>query len=275
MKERIFGLAGPEGNHGEDAKEYWWYLDSTPTHSYMRWRYHYPQSRFPYGDLVRANGARGRAEPEFELVDTGIFDEDRYWAVTVDYAKAVADRYVRAHHDREPRAPRRPPCTCCRRCGSATPGPGACPAGTTCRRSTATTRAPGRPSTASSAGWCWPARTRREAAGLRQRVQRRAAVGADQPVAVPQGRHQRLHCGRSADGEPGPGRHQGGAALHSGRSGRRHAPDPAAAGPGGRPADEWSPESAARSHAALDLGRGFDRVHRPTASARRTSSSPR
>ncbi len=89
MKERIFGLGGPEGNHGEDAKEYWWYLDSTPTHSYMRWRYHYPQRRFPYGDIVRTNAARGRAEPEFELVDTGIFDEGRYWAVNVDYAKAT------------------------------------------------------------------------------------------------------------------------------------------------------------------------------------------
>jgi hypothetical protein len=88
MKERIFGLGGPEGNHGEDAKEYWWYLDSTPTHSYMKWRYHYPQSRFPYGDLVRANGARDRSEPEFELADTGIFDEDRYWAITADFAKA-------------------------------------------------------------------------------------------------------------------------------------------------------------------------------------------
>jgi hypothetical protein len=90
LKERIFGLAGPEGNHGEDAKEYWWYVDSTPTHSYMSWRYHYPQQRFPYGDLVRLNGARSREEPEYELVDTGIFDEDRYWAVTVDYAKASA-----------------------------------------------------------------------------------------------------------------------------------------------------------------------------------------
>src|SRR5689334_2200738 len=88
LKERIFGLGGPEGNHGEDAKEYWWYVDSTPTHSWMRWRYHYPQSRFPYGDIVRANAGRGRGEPEFELVDTGIFDESRYWAVEVDYAKA-------------------------------------------------------------------------------------------------------------------------------------------------------------------------------------------
>jgi len=89
LKERIFGLAGPEGNHGEDAKEYWWYLDSTPTHSWMTWRYHYPQERFPYAELVRVNAERGKADPEFELVDTGIFNESRYWAITVDYAKAA------------------------------------------------------------------------------------------------------------------------------------------------------------------------------------------
>ena len=88
LKERIFGLAGPEGNHGEDAKEYWWYVDSTPTHSWMRWRYHYPQRAFPYEELVRVNATRGREEPEYELVDTGIFAHDRYWAITVDYAKA-------------------------------------------------------------------------------------------------------------------------------------------------------------------------------------------
>jgi len=87
LKERLFGLANAEGNHGEDAKEYWWYLDSTPTHSFMRWRYHYPQEPFPYRDVVLTNGARGKAEPEYELVDTGVFDENRYWAVTVDYAK--------------------------------------------------------------------------------------------------------------------------------------------------------------------------------------------
>jgi hypothetical protein len=88
LKERIFGLSGPEGNHGEDAKEYWWYLDSTPTHSWMRWRYHYPQDEFPYDELVAENRRRTQADPEYELVDTGIFDEHRYWAVTVDYAKA-------------------------------------------------------------------------------------------------------------------------------------------------------------------------------------------
>ena len=88
LKERIFGLTGPEGNHGEDAKEYWWYLDSTPTHSWMRWRYHYPQAPFPYSDLVAENARRTAQDPEYELVDTGVFADSRYWAVTVDYAKA-------------------------------------------------------------------------------------------------------------------------------------------------------------------------------------------
>lgn len=88
LKERMFGLGGDGGNHGEDVKEYWWYQDSTPTHSWMRWRYHYPQAAYPYDELVSVNGLRGRDETEYELVDTGIFDDDRYWAVTVDYAKA-------------------------------------------------------------------------------------------------------------------------------------------------------------------------------------------
>jgi Glycosyl hydrolase family 63 C-terminal domain len=91
LKERIFGLTGHEGNHGEDAKEYWAYLDSTPTHSWMRWRYLYPQAAFPYTDLVMTNRQRDRSEPEYELVDTGIFDDDRYWEITADYAKAAPD----------------------------------------------------------------------------------------------------------------------------------------------------------------------------------------
>ena len=108
IKERMFGLDGDGGNHGEDVKDYWWYLDSTPTHSWMTWRYHYPQRPFPYGDLVHTNAHRGRHEPEYELADTGVFDDDRYWAVTVDYAKAaptdmcititVANRGDRAGH---------------------------------------------------------------------------------------------------------------------------------------------------------------------------------
>ncbi|HEY1420910.1 MAG TPA: glucosidase [Candidatus Dormibacteraeota bacterium] len=88
LKERIFGLTGKQGNHGEDAKEYWFYLDSTPTHSWMRWRYMYPQGAFPYSRLVDENARRGRSDPELELLDTGIFDGDRYFEITADYAKA-------------------------------------------------------------------------------------------------------------------------------------------------------------------------------------------
>jgi Mannosylglycerate hydrolase MGH1-like glycoside hydrolase domain len=87
VKERIFGLTGNEGNHGEDAKEYWWYLDALPSHAWNRWRYHYPQRAFPYAELVAENRRRGKLEPEFELLDTGVFDDDRYWIVEVDYAK--------------------------------------------------------------------------------------------------------------------------------------------------------------------------------------------
>jgi Mannosylglycerate hydrolase MGH1-like glycoside hydrolase domain len=91
LKERLFGLSGPQGNHGEDVKEYWWYIDSTPTHSWMRWRYMYPQAAFPYEQLVDVNGQRGRDQPEFELLDTGVFDEGRYWEITADFAKAGPD----------------------------------------------------------------------------------------------------------------------------------------------------------------------------------------
>jgi Glycosyl hydrolase family 63 C-terminal domain len=87
LKERLFGLTGHEGNHGEDAKEYWWYTDATPSHSWLRWRYHYPQVAFPYDDLVAENARRGRHEPEYELADTGVFDDNRYWVVEVTYAK--------------------------------------------------------------------------------------------------------------------------------------------------------------------------------------------
>ncbi len=88
LKERLFGLTGPEGNHGEDVKECYYYLDSTPTHSYMRALYKYPQAPFPYEQLVRVNGGRSRQEPEYELIDTGIFDENRYFDVFIVYAKA-------------------------------------------------------------------------------------------------------------------------------------------------------------------------------------------
>jgi hypothetical protein len=88
LKERLFGLTGNEGNHGEDVKEYYFYLDSTPTHSYMKYLYKYPQAEFPYARLVEENRSRGRDKPEFELLDTGVFDEERYFDVFVEYAKA-------------------------------------------------------------------------------------------------------------------------------------------------------------------------------------------
>ena len=88
LKERLFGLTGKEGNHGEDVKEYYFYLDSTPTHSYMKFLYKYPQAEFPYSRLLEENRRRSKADPEFELMDTGVFNEDRYFDVVVEYAKA-------------------------------------------------------------------------------------------------------------------------------------------------------------------------------------------
>ncbi len=88
LKERLFGLTNSQGNHGEDVKEYYFYLDSTPTHSYMKYLYKYPQAAFPYGDLVTRNGQRTREEMEYELLDTGVFNEDRYFDVFIEYAKA-------------------------------------------------------------------------------------------------------------------------------------------------------------------------------------------
>ena len=88
LKERLFGLTGPEGNHGEDVKEYYYYLDSTPTHSYMKYLYKYPQAAFPYAELVEKNRPQEKSRAEYELIDTGVFDDDRYFDVFVEYAKA-------------------------------------------------------------------------------------------------------------------------------------------------------------------------------------------
>ncbi len=102
LKERTFGLTNSEGNHGEDVKEYYFYLDSTPTHSYMKYLYKYPQAEFPYDRLVEQNKSRGRHDFEYELIDTGVFDDDRYFDVFVEYAKAAPDdilvRITAANH---------------------------------------------------------------------------------------------------------------------------------------------------------------------------------
>ncbi len=97
LKERMFGLTGSEGNHGEDVKEYYFYLDSTPTHSYMKYLYKYPQAAYPYEALVTENRRRGYDQPEWELLDTGVFDGDRYFDIFVEYAKVNSeDMAIRA-----------------------------------------------------------------------------------------------------------------------------------------------------------------------------------
>ncbi len=105
LKERFFGLTGHEGNHGEDVKEIYYYLDSTPTHSYMKMLYKYPQQAYPYSQLVDENRRRGKLDPEYELIDTGIFDDDRYFDVFMEYAKAdVDDLLIRITvHNRGPK----------------------------------------------------------------------------------------------------------------------------------------------------------------------------
>ena len=91
LKERLFGLTNSEGNHGEDVKEYYFYLDATPTNSYLKFLYKYPQNAFPYDDLAQTNRQRGRTDPEYELIDTGVFNDDRYFDVLVEYAKVAPD----------------------------------------------------------------------------------------------------------------------------------------------------------------------------------------
>ena len=108
LKERLYGLTNSEGNHGEDVKEYYFYLDSTPTHSYMKYLYKYPQREFPYRDLIETNRRRSREEFEYELLDTGVFDDDRYFDVFVEYAKeGPEDVLIRITvHNRGPEAAR-------------------------------------------------------------------------------------------------------------------------------------------------------------------------
>ncbi|HEX6392256.1 MAG TPA: hypothetical protein VFZ97_02370 [Acidimicrobiales bacterium] len=91
LKERMYGLTSEQGNHGEDVKEYWWYLDATPTSSWLVWRYHYPQAPFPYAGLLHENARRSRLDPEYELIDTGVFDDNRYWVVTATWAKGAPE----------------------------------------------------------------------------------------------------------------------------------------------------------------------------------------
>ena len=124
LKERLFGLTNLEGNHGEDVKECYFYLDATPTGSYLKFLYKYPQAEFPYAQLVAENHRRTREDPEYELLDTGVFSENRYFDVFVEYAKAPRKTSSCASpHTIAARS--RPVCVCFPRSGSATRGPGA------------------------------------------------------------------------------------------------------------------------------------------------------
>ena len=261
LKERMFGLTGSEGNHGEDVKDYWWYLDALPSHALLRWRYHYPQQAFPYADLVAENRRRGKGDPEYELLDTGVFDRG-YWVVEATYAKAAPDDVVmrvtvknagpvdrpdpRAAHPVvpqhlawEPGAPRPE----LRLDGDAVVAdardPRRVPAGGR--------RGPRRGGAASPCS----ARTRRTPPASSARARRAGH-------AVPQGRHQRPRGDRRADGEPVPARHQGGLVVRRrrgpGRDGgvplpaarRRRAGPPRPGVVGGRP----------RRHGGRAHGRG-------------------
>ena len=192
LKERMFGLTGPQGNHGEDVKEYWWYLDGLPSHSLLHWRYHYPQAAYPYQLLIDENERRSREEREYELIDTGVFADDRFWAVEVTYAKASPTEVLATHHRGEPRTGRghhrRPahavvpqPVAVVRRPARADP-----PAGRRRgrRRGPPARRLPPRGS----------ARAGRPAAAravLRQRDQHGPPLRRPAADAVPEGRHQR------------------------------------------------------------------------------------
>ncbi len=114
LKERLFGLTNSQGNHGEDVKECYFYLDATPTSSYLRMLYKYPLHEFPYDELLGVNGARSRQDPEYELLDTGVFD-DGYADVVVEYAKAAPEDILHAGHGHQPRPGRGGPAACCPR----------------------------------------------------------------------------------------------------------------------------------------------------------------
>ena len=208
LKERLFGLTGPEGNHGEDVKEYYFYLDSTPTHSYMRALYKYPQRAFPYAELVAENRRRGKDQPEYELVDTGVFADDRYFDVEVEYAKATPDRPRHPHHRDQSRTRGQRRCTCLPtlwfRNTWAWQRTDPDPAGSAPTSDRSFARLHRRGHSGAPHARRLLARLRRcaRAAVHRERDQRRAAVGRRQPHAIRQRRHQRrVVNGRSRSGQ--------------------------------------------------------------------------
>ena len=249
----MFGLTNSEGNHGEDVKEYYFYLDSTPTHSYARMLYKYPQAAFPYEQLVAENRRRSRNDFEYELLDTGVFDEDRYWDVYVEFAKAdPEDTLIRiTATNRGPGA--RPRCTCvpqlwfrntwCARRRTRR-GPSSRPA--------ITTAAPvDRRRATRCSGKRYPLlRGRGRAAVHRQRDEPLPPLGPAQPDRLPEGRHQRLTSSTGAQNAVNPARKGTKSAFHSRVDGRARAERDAAA----------APERAARPASSPIRSRDFDQT---------------
>ena len=246
LKERLYGLTNSEGNHGEDVKEYYFYLDSTPTHSYMKYLYKYPQRAFPYRDLVETNQRRSREEFEYELLDTGVFDDNRYFDVFVEYAKeGPEDVLVRITvHNRGPEAARlrvlptlwfRNTWSWGERRAQALAARGR--AGRHCGHASRTGRV--------LAALRWRPGT----AVHREREQCAAPVGSAECVALGQGRIPRLRRrGRARGSQSRQGRHQGRGALCPRRARRRQHDGPAA--PGGREGRGCRSSASSRSSRA-------------------------
>ncbi len=235
LKERLFGLTNSEANHGEDVKEYYFYIDSTPTHSYMKYLYKYPQREYPYRDLIETNRGRSRKEFEYELLDTGAFDDDRYFDVFVEYAKeGPEDVLVRITvHNRGPQAaPLRVLPTLWFRntwsWGDDEPKP-----------SLREIRPGVIQATHHELGGYWLLVRWRPGAPLhREREQRVPSLEPAQSVPLRQGRVPRLrHLGPRRGGQPRQGGHQGGRPLHPRRArGRKPDRPPPSVGHPGRPA---------------------------------------
>ena len=250
LKERMFGLTGPQGNHGEDVKEYWWYLEGLPSHALLHWRYHYPQVAFPYDELV--HHGRGLHDPELELLDTGAFDDDRYWSVDVTYAKASPTEILMRIGSRTT-GRRRRRSTCCRRSGSATRGRGATmrarprierDGSALVGRRPRARRLPAR-------GIARPRRRAARGALLRERDERAARLRVGGDHAVSEGRHQRPRRLGRGDGQPGGLRHQGSASVPGDRACRRQGRAAAAAPP---------PRRRQRRRTPTWAGSAFDEV---------------
>ena len=214
LKERMFGLTGPQGNHGEDVKEYWWYLEGLPSHALLRWRYHYPQAAFPY-DAARPPRPRARTTPSSSCSTPASFDDDRYWSVDVTYAKAspteVLMRIELENHGPDEATLDVLPTLWFRNTWSWDDG-ATRPRHRGRRRGARRRRPPRSPATGSRRRPAPTARSPRRCSARTRRT-RRASSASDADDAVPEGRHQRPRRLRRRDRQPGRRRHEGRAAL--------------------------------------------------------------